>query len=53
MAYEYDATHKFHPEEPWPWMIYEATLEMSRRLEEKPYRVFEWGSGGSTVWLSN
>lgn len=49
---QYDAVHDDYPDEPWPWLIHEATLEIARRLRRSD-TVFEWGSGGSTIWLAH
>lgn len=37
-----------------PWWTYGAIDDVERWLEQRPspVRVFEWGSGASTIWLS-
>jgi len=37
-----------------PWWTYDASAAVERWLVERhrPIRVFEWGSGSSTIWLS-
>lgn len=36
-----------------PWWTFEAATEVDRILSENPgARVFEWGSGASTLWLA-
>ena len=36
-----------------PWWTYSSTREVEKFLRERPgCKVFEWGSGASTVWLA-
>lgn len=38
----------------WPWWTFTAAQHVSRHLEKTPGpRVFEWGSGASTLWLAD
>lgn len=39
-----------------PWIDPIATLEIERIIKQsdrRPFYVFEWGSGGSTLWLAD
>lgn len=35
-----------------PWWPYSAARTVAARLSDSPKRVFEFGAGGSTIWLS-
>jgi hypothetical protein len=34
-----------------PWWPYKATLEIEKFAQGRAIRVFEWGSGASTIWM--